>query len=198
MRTPTPGFNLDPALVRRFTADQLDEEGQAELADQVAVLVMCHVQLPTAVAVWLTRVVKHLGGDGALVAWLERFPGRSRITARLLAIIDLLDTVSAEPAVVTALTELRNGTPDPSGLEPYLTADTNDETLAGLAWHVEALAGDDRLDDAVRLAVTSAELLERIAGRARELDRTLPDLAEPAALAAAAVTEAAAGWTGTT
>jgi hypothetical protein len=192
VRMPTPGFYLDPALVKRFTADQLDEKGQAELADQIAVLVMCHVQLPTGVAVRLTRVVKHLGGDAALVAWLERFPGRPRITARLLALIDLLNAVSAEPAVVTALTELRTGTPDPPDLRPYLPPDTDDEALTDLAWHIEALAGDDRLDDAVTLALASAELFRRIARRARELSPTLPDLAEHATLAAAAVTEAAA------
>jgi hypothetical protein len=94
--------------------------------------------------------------------------------------------------VVTALAELRTDTPDPSVLRPYLSPDTDDETLAGLAWHIEALAGDDRLDEAVGLALASAELLRRIAQRARELNPALPDLAEPASLAASAVAEAAA------
>ncbi|HVV22406.1 MAG TPA: hypothetical protein VHF06_23435 [Pseudonocardiaceae bacterium] len=190
---PTPGFHLDPALVTKLTADRLDDDGQAELADQMAVLIMCHVRLPTAVAVRLARVVRHLGGDGALVDWLERFPGRPRITTRLLALIDLLNTVSAEPAVVTALTELRRRTPDPSELRPYLSPDTDDETLAGLAWHIEGLAGDDRLADATALALASAELLRGTAHRARELNPTVPDLAEPASRAAAAVAEAVAG-----
>lgn len=69
----------------------------------------------------------------------DPFPGRPRITTRLLALVDLLNTVSAEPAVVTTLTELRSRTPDPSALRPYLSPDTDDETSAGLARRVREL-----------------------------------------------------------
>ena len=167
---PIPGFRLDPKLVKKFVADELDEDGQAELADQVAVIAMFHAALPNALAVQMTRIVKHLGSGAALLRWLDRFPGRPRIVARLFALIDLLDTFSAEPAVVTALSELRAGTPYPPGLAAYLSPDTDDETLGGLAWHIEQLAADDRIADAARLAMDSASLLERIAPRATELD----------------------------
>lgn len=188
---PIPGFYLDTKLVKRFVADELDEDGQAELADQVAIIVMFHAELPNALAVQMTRIVKHLGGETALVQWLDRFPGRPRIVARLFALIDLLDTFSAEPSVVTALSELRADTPYPPGLSNYLSPDTDDETLGGLAWHIEQLAADDRMADAVRLALDSAALVERLAPRARELNPNLPDLALLAAKAARAVDEAA-------
>lgn len=188
---PIPGFYLDPKLVKRFVADKLDEDGQAELADQVAIVVMFHAELPIALAGLITRIVKHLGGETALAQWLDRFPGRPRIVARLLAVIDLVDTFSAEPAVVTALSELRADTPYPPGLSNYLSPDTNNETLAGLSWHIEQLAADDRMEDAVRLARDSATLVERIAPRARELNPNLPDLAELVAKASEAVDEAA-------
>ena len=48
-----------------------------------------------------------------------------------------------------------------------------------------------RMADAARLAMDSASLLERIAPRARELDRNLPNLAELAATASSAIGEAA-------
>jgi hypothetical protein len=35
---PIPGFYLDPKLVKRFVADKLDEDGQAELAEQIAII----------------------------------------------------------------------------------------------------------------------------------------------------------------
>jgi hypothetical protein len=188
---PIPGFYLDRKLVKRFVADELDEDGQAELADQVAIIVMFHAELPTALAAQITRIVKHLGDETALVRWLDRFPGRPRIVARLFALIGLLDTFSAEPSVVAALSELRADTPYPPGLSNYLTPDTDDETLGGLAWHIEQLAADDRMADAARLALDAAALVERLAPRARELNPNLPDLADLAANAAKAVEEAA-------
>ncbi|GAB3155307.1 hypothetical protein GCM10027258_60160 [Amycolatopsis stemonae] len=190
-QSPKPGFVLDTKLAKKFVAGELDEAGQAELAGQVAVLVMFHAELPTALAAQMTRIVRHLGGEAGLVRWLDRFPGRPKIVARLFALIDLLDTVSAEPAVVTALSELRAGTRYPPGLAGYLSPDTDDETLAGLAWHIERLVADDRVADAVRLARNSAALVERLAGRARELNPDLPDLAGLAAEASKAVDEAA-------
>jgi hypothetical protein len=188
---PIPGFFLDTKLIKRFVAGELDEDGQAELADQVAIIALFHAELPNALAVQMTRIVKHLGGETALVQWLDRFPGRPRIVARLFALIDLLDMFSAEPSVVTALSELRADTPYPPGLSNYLSPDSDDETLGGLAWHIEQLAADDRMADAARLALDSAALVERLAPRARELNPNLPDLADLAATAAKAVDEAA-------
>jgi hypothetical protein len=173
---PAPGFSLDPALVKRFVADKLDEDGQAELADQMARLAVFQAELPNPVAAKLTSVVEHLGGDSGLADWLDRFPGRPRITVRLFALIELLDRFSAEPAVITALSELRDGTPYPPGLERYISPDTNDETLGGLAWHIESLLAQDSVDDAVRLALDIVDMLTRIAPRATELDPAVSDL----------------------
>jgi hypothetical protein len=191
---PTPGFSLDPALVKSFLAGQLDEQGQAELADQVSHLIAFHAELPNALVAKLSRVTRHLGGETELVAWLERFPGRPRIVARLFALIELLDRFSAEPAVVAALSELRAGRSYPAGLAglaDYLAPDTNDETLSGLAWHIESLVADDRVTEAVRLAMDAATLLAQVVRRAAELDPAVPDLGDLVDRARGAVAEAA-------
>jgi hypothetical protein len=97
--------------------------------------------------------------------------------------IELLERFSAEPAVVSALADLRAETPHPPGLEAYLLPDTDDETLAGLSWHIESLLAQDRVDDAIRLALDTAAVLDQFAPRAGELDpnlRDLPDLVEKA------------------
>ncbi|MET8999461.1 hypothetical protein [Amycolatopsis sp. NPDC004169] len=188
---PKPGFALDTKLVKRFVAGELDEAGQAELAGQVAIIAVFHTELPTALAAQMTRIVRHLGGEAELMRWLERFPGRPKIVARLFALIDLLESYSAEPSVVTALSELREETRYPPGLSGFLSPDTDDETLAGLAWHIERLAADDRMPDAVRLARNAAALVQRLAARARELNPDLPDLAGSAAEAGRAVEDAA-------
>jgi hypothetical protein len=189
---PVPGFSLDPALVRNFVAGRLDERGQAVLADQVSHLLAFHAELPNALVAKLARIVRHLGGDTELVAWLERFPGRPRIVARLFALIELLDRFSAEPAVVAALAELRAGTPYPAGMVGYLSPDTNDETLGGLAWHIEALVADDRVPQAVRLALDAAALLAQVLRRAVELDPEVPEVGGLVDRAREAIAEAAA------
>jgi hypothetical protein len=188
---PAPGFSLDPTLVKKFVADRLDEREQAELAHQVARLAAFHAELPNPVAVNLVRVVKHLGGDTALAAWLERFPGLPRTTARLFALIELLDRFSAKPAVVTALSELRAVTPYPPRLERYISPDTNDETLGGLAWHIESLVAHDLVEDAVQLALGITDMLAHIAPRARELDPTVRDLGDLADKVHDAIVDAA-------
>jgi hypothetical protein len=188
---PVPGFSLDPTLVKRFVADQLDERGQAELADQVSHLIAFHAELPNALVAKLASITKHLGGETELVAWLEGFPGRPRTVARLFALIELLDRLSAEPAVVAALSELRAGTPYPPGMDGYLSPDTNDETLSGLAWYIESLVADDRVAEAVRLALDAAALLIQVLRRARELDPELPDVGGLVDRAREAIAEAA-------
>jgi hypothetical protein len=189
---PVPGFSLDPALVKNFVAGRLDEQGQAGLADQVSHLIAFHTELPNALVAKLGRIVRHLGGDTELVAWLERFPGRPRIVARLFTLIELLDRFSAEPAVVAALAELRAGTPYPPGMAGYLSPDTNDETLSGLAWHIEALVADDRVPAAVRLALDAAGLLAQVLRRAGELDPDVPEVGGLVDRAREAIAEAAA------
>jgi hypothetical protein len=188
---PVPGFSLDPALVKNFVAGRLDEQGQARLADQVSHLIAFHTELPNALVAKLSGIVRHLGGDTELVAWLEHFPGRPRIVARLFALIELLDRFSAEPAVVAALSDLRAGTPYPPGMTGYLPPDTSDETLSGLAWHIEALVADDRLPQAVRLALDAAALLAQVLRRAGELDPEVPELSGLVDRAREAIAQAA-------
>ena len=189
---PVPGFSLDPKLVKDFVAGRLDEHGQAELADQVSHLLAFHAELPNALVAKLGSVVRHLGGEPELVAWLERFPGRPRTVARLFALIELLDAVSGDPAVVAALAEVRAGTPYPPGMAGYLSPDTNDETLSGLAWQIESLVADDRLPEAVGLALDAAALLAQVLRGARELDPEAPDLGDLVARAREAIADAAA------
>lgn len=172
-----PAFSLAPSLVRRFVAGELDPEGQATLAEQVARLLPFHTELPNPLISRLTELIGHLGSEAALLEWLDNFPGRPGKVARLFMIIGLLDRFSAEPAVVNALSEFREHTPYPPGLRRYLVPDTNAETLAGLSWHIESLLAHDQVDDAVRLALDTTALLEQIAPRAAELNRTVADLA---------------------
>lgn len=173
---PSPACTVDPALVQEFVAGTLDEPGQAELAEQIARLVAFHTELPNPIVARMSRVMTYLGSETGLVAWLERFPGRPRIVARLYSLTQVLDWFSAEPAVVTALAELRAGTPYPPGLADCLTPDTDQRTLTGLAWCVESQVANDQVPDAVRLALAIVDLLDRIVPRVRELDPTLRDL----------------------
>jgi hypothetical protein len=173
------GFWLDPVLVDAFLGDARDPRGEALLADQVAHLLPFHAELPNPLASALSRITAHLGGDAGLLEWLDRHSGRPRLTARLYVLISLLDRFSADPVVVTALRELRAETPYPPGLARYLVPDTSDETLAALSHHIEVLLGDDREEDAVRLAFAVCDVLERLV----EFDPRTRELADLAARA---------------
>jgi hypothetical protein len=164
----------------------------------VARIAAFHTALPNPIVANMATLVKHLGGEVALARWLDHFPGRPRILARLFGTIDLLDTYSAQQAVLAALAELRAAHADPPELSGYLTLDTDHETLSGLAWHMEVLFADGRVDEAVRVALAAATLLERLAPRAKELEPTLPDLGAQAGQVRAGVAEAASipGTTG--
>jgi len=80
---PCSAFRFDAELVRAFVQDRLDDAGRATLADEVARLLPFHLQLPHAVIADLMAVTGHLGGDEALLRWLDGYPGRPRVTARL-------------------------------------------------------------------------------------------------------------------
>jgi hypothetical protein len=108
--------------------------------------------------------------------------------AHLYRLIWLLDEHSADPAVVSALREIRTEhEPIPRIVGEHLTPDLDD---ASLAWAIEALAGDDRLNTAARLAVGAAELLERIALRARHADPGFGALADEVARLRTGIAEA--------
>jgi erythromycin esterase-like protein len=87
--------------------------------------------------------------------------GRSapRKVARLLVFLKLLDRFSVEPAVLTALTELRQCV-----------------TLAGLGAQIERLLARDLVDDAVRLALDTTAMLTQTAMRAGQLNPRMSDL----------------------
>ncbi|WP_432092936.1 hypothetical protein [Streptomyces sp. bgisy100] len=169
---------LDIALVDAFIAGTLDPQGEATLAQQVAGLMPFHWDLPNKIAEALARLTDHLDGPRALLAWLDRHPGRPRLAARLYVLVELLDQYSARPAVVTAVREVREQTPYPPGLEHHLVPPTDDETLAGLGSAIESLLGDDRPEDAVALARATVAMVQQAAPRAAELDHEVRDLGE--------------------
>lgn len=169
---------LDRALVGAFVAGELDPEDEAALAQQVALLVPFHWNLPTAITEDMTQIIDHLGGQHDLLAWLDRHPGRPRLVARLSVLIGLLDRFSAEPAVVTALGELRARTPFPPGLKGHLVPATDDETLASLAFEIESLLGEARDDDAMGLAMATLAMLQEVAPRAAEIDPKVGEMGE--------------------
>jgi hypothetical protein len=121
-------------------------------------------------------VAERVGGDEALLRWLDGFPGRPRLTARLFWVIDVLDRYSAADGVLEALGELRARDPFPHGLEGHLVPDTASYTLASLGEEIQELLRQDRLEDAGNLALRALALLSDIAPRAAELDWHAADL----------------------
>jgi hypothetical protein len=113
---PRSAFRFDPELVSAFLQDRLDDAGRAMLADEVARILPFHPQLPHPVIADLIALTGHLGGDEALLRWLDGYPGRPRVTARLFRVITLLDRWSAVPGVVLALEQRRARDPYPHAL----------------------------------------------------------------------------------
>jgi hypothetical protein len=184
-------WRLAPELVDGFVRGDLAPPEEEALADEIARLLPFHTGLPNSVAAMLSRVTQKLGGTAALWTWLDRHPGRPRIVTRLYAFAAVLDRVSAEPAVVTALMELRERTPYPPGLEDYLVPATTAETLSSLAQDIELLLAKDRLDDAVAVALATADMLAEAAPRAAELNPGLAGLRDEVERARRYVVEAA-------
>jgi hypothetical protein len=175
---PVAEFELDPELVDAFTAGQLDERGEAVLADQVARLLPLHWTAPPEITGHMQRIIDRLGGERELLAWLERQPGRPRLVARLYVLIGLLDQISDEEAVVASLSELRAKVPYPPGLGGYLLPDTTAETLADLSTKIEGLLADDRTEDAFRLGMAAVSMLQEVAPRAARVDSELGALGD--------------------
>jgi hypothetical protein len=173
---PVSVFRLDPELVDAVVSGDADPQAVAALADQVATVLPWHASLPPDIAGHLTRLVRHLGGDDALLGWLDEHPGRPRVAARLYRLIGLLDGISGSSAVITALRELRERTPYPAGLEGYLVPDTDSSTLGSLAQQIEELLGNGRPDDAVALSLATIAALRDVVPRAVELDPELQGL----------------------
>ncbi|MDF3300254.1 hypothetical protein [Streptomyces tropicalis] len=164
------GFAVNRALVSGLVAGDLSEPQEAELAGEVARALPFHWSQFNTEAEVMSELTDHLGGRQELVSWLDRFPGAPRLVARLYVLMGLLDRFSEEAPVVTALREFREGTPYPAGLQGYLLPETDDGTLAELAFRIERLLGDGERERAVALALSTAECLERVAPRAAEID----------------------------
>lgn len=169
-------FALDRELIDSFVAGTLDADAEAALAHEVARVLPFHWTSPNPLAAKLSSITKHLGGERALLDWLDRQPGRPHLVACLYRLIVLVDHLSTQQAIVTALRELRERTPCPPGLAGYLVPHTTTETLANLSWQIERLLGDERVDEAVQLAVAVVSMLRQIAPRAVEIDPALGDL----------------------
>jgi erythromycin esterase-like protein/predicted phosphoribosyltransferase len=172
-------FWLEPMLVRQFVTGKLGtSERRARLAGQVARLMPLHGELPGPLVARLDRLIDHLGGEAAVVDWLDGFPGHPAKVSRLLRFVHLLDRFHAEPALVTALIELRRRASFPLDLRRYLAQDINAVTLATIGWHIESLLAQDEPDDAMRLALTTAEVLRQVAPRATQIDPAVADLGD--------------------
>jgi hypothetical protein len=167
---PVADWTLSQDLLDRFVAGHATEAEEAALADEVARVMPFHAELPNPLVAALEKVMDHLGGEPSLWAWLDRHPGRPRKTARLYLVMSLLDRISTEPAVVSALAEYRAQTPYPPGLEEYLPPATSEETLADLSGQIELLLRDDRVDTAVAVGSSVLDLLDALAPRVAELD----------------------------
>jgi hypothetical protein len=173
---PVSVFRLDPELVDAVVSGDADRRADAALADQVASVLPWHAAVPPEIAGHLTRLVRYLGGDEALLRWLDEHRGRPRLVARAYRLVGLLDGISASSAVVAALRELRDRTKYPPGLEAYLPPDTDSGTLASLGQQIEALLGEGRADDAVAVSLATTAMLRELAPRAAELDPELRGL----------------------
>src|SRR6266704_71809 len=129
---PMIELRLDRPLLDAFVAGRLNAGGEATLATEVARLLPFHASAPNPIQTALSRLVDHLGGESALFAWLDGYPGQPRLVARLYVLIGILDDLTNRSPVVTALRELRARIPYPPGLSGYLASDTTTETLASL------------------------------------------------------------------
>ncbi|MET9902854.1 hypothetical protein [Streptomyces sp. NPDC006446] len=172
------GFALDVSKVAGFTSGTLGPEDEAALADEVAQLLPHHWDLPTKSVEALTPLVDHLGGEQELMAWLDRHPGRPRLTARIYVLLGHLDQYSEDPAVLAAVRHARAQDPYPVRLRGYLTPETNDETLGGLAYRIEELLGDNREQDAIALALATADWLRSAAQNAESPNADVREMGE--------------------
>lgn len=166
-------WELDQELVEALVADRLDASDQAVLAEQVARVLPVHWVAPNPVVIALSQLVDNFGGERELFGWLERHPGRPRLVARLYVVIGMLDQITDDPAVLTALRELRRRVPYPPGLAGYLASGTDDGTLAELSARIEGMLAGDRPDEAFRVSVAALAMLQEVAPRASELDHDL-------------------------
>ncbi|MEO3764699.1 hypothetical protein [Streptomyces sp. B8F3] len=152
---------LDPAKVRGFGAGTLGRQDEAGLALEVAELLPHGWDLPYKLKAALQDVIAHLGGEAELMTWLDTFPGRPRLTARIYVFLGLLDRYGDVPEVVEALRDARTREPYPAGLRKVLVPQTDAETLSDVGYRVEALLTDGKVEQAAALALAIADWLRR-------------------------------------
>ncbi|WP_260460430.1 hypothetical protein [Streptomyces sp. WAC04114] len=157
------GYGLDSVRAGQFTAGTLAPQDEARLADEVAELLPHSWDIPTKSREALTTIIDHLGGQRELMAWLDRYPGRPRLIARLYVLMGHLDRYSDDATVVGALRSAREQDPFPAGLRGYLLPQTTDETLGTLASRMEKLLAEQREEDASALALSTTAWLKGVA-----------------------------------
>lgn len=167
-------FGLDPAKVGGFTAGTLGAQDEARLAQEVAELMPYGWDLPYKPQEALHKVVAHLGGRDELLEWLDGYPGRPQLTARIYVLLGLLDQYGDTPAVVKALRRSRSQEPYPAGLRDFLVPQTNEETLSDLGYQVEDYLSDGQDQKATALALATADWLRHSLSRP-DAPRTDPD-----------------------
>ncbi len=173
-----PPFWLDDELVDAFVNRRIDAAGEERLAHLVAPLVPAHRGLPNHTVGALGRLTHHLGGSSGVLAWLDGFSGEPRVVARLVRLGDVLETLSDDPAVLTAMARVRETMLYPPGLTGHIVEATDETVLASLAHDLEHLAAEGRLREAVDVGIAAVGLLEEILPLAVQRDRGLSSVAE--------------------
>ena len=175
--TTGPGeLVLDPVKVRDFSAGTLGAQDEAALAREVAELLPHGWDLPYKLKQALQELIAHLGGEDELMKWLDTHPGRPRLTARIYALLGLLDQYGGTPEVVEALRRSRERDPYPAGLRELLVPQTDAETLSDLGYRIEAFLTDGKVERAAALALTTADWLRRSLTGAEAEQAGLDDL----------------------
>ncbi|WBB61766.1 hypothetical protein O7599_04220 [Streptomyces sp. WMMC500] len=193
-----PGtLGLDPVKVGRFGAGTLGAEDEAVLAGEVADHLPHGWDLPHKPEEALHEVITHLGGEDALMQWLDRYPGRPRLTARIYVLLGLLDQYSDAPAVLKALRTSRGQEPYPEGLRDFLVPQTDEETLSDLGYRVEQFLAEGQVENAVALALATADWLRASLTGPEAVQTGVGDLAALVTSARDDIEEAAAAATGT-
>jgi hypothetical protein len=161
-------MRMAPEQVEAFCAGRLDEAGEEDLAWQVSEVVAAVPLVPNQATTYLERVVKHLGGQGALLDWLAKFPGEPALVAATLQLVDLLSALSGRDPVVDAVRELRAAAPDAEPLRPYLPPDTDHVTLSDLAEGLLTQLRAQNVAQALQLGFASLDLIEAALRRASQ------------------------------
>lgn len=172
-----PPFWLDDELVNAFVEKRIDTAGEERLARLVAPLVPAHRSLPNHTVGALGRVTHTLGGGSGVLSWLDGFSGEPRVVARLVRLGDVLEALSDDPAVLEAMTYVREQTLYPPGLAGHIVEATDETVLSSLAHDIEHLAAEGRLDEAVDVGLGAVGLLERVLPLAAQRDAELRPVA---------------------